>query len=174
MLNSKGSDKSCKKRTYLYPINIAFLFIPFFFSGGGCGGLWELWIIYELLVFSNLLPYSGMSFRKSLASGYPKSTWMLPLRGVPTLRGSPFHYWSAPADPRSTVQKCLQCCLQGDAQRLCSNLKPLSPVSSFMLTWGSSSKAADKGARTVKGPGPTRSRTECSCRKEGGGHMPCT
>ena len=37
------------------------------------------------------------------------------------------------------------------------------PASSFVLTWGSSSKAADKGARMVKGPGPTRSRTECSC-----------
>ena len=37
-----------------------------------------------------------------------------------------------------------------------------------MLTRGSSSKAADKGAKTVKGPGPLRSRTECSCGKEGG------
>lgn len=37
-----------------------------------------------------------------------------------------------------------------------------------MLTLGSSSKAADKGAKTVKEPGPARSRTECSCGKEGG------
>ena len=39
MLDSKGSDKFCKKRTYLYPINLAFPFFFFFFLWGVYQGL---------------------------------------------------------------------------------------------------------------------------------------
>lgn len=69
--------------------------------------------------------YSGMSFTGSLASGHPKSTWMLPLIGVPMPRGSPFLYWSTPADLKSPSHKCIHCWFRGVTRRPCSSPRPL-------------------------------------------------